>query len=76
MSAKVKIMLISFIALVSIAAWSFAEDVQGQAANSSKEVNTTVKPEVKTKETKTTKAKKPKKHHKSKKTKKDADTSK
>ena len=70
MSAKVKVMLVAFISLVNIAAWGFAEEVQGQAANAGKEVNSTVKPEIKTKETRATKVKKEKVHVKGNKMKK------
>ena len=69
MSARVKIMLVAFISLVSIATWSFAEEMQSQTVtvNAGKEV----KSETKVVKTKTDKVKKEKKTKKTKKTKKD-----
>lgn len=63
MSAKIKVMLVAFISLVSIAAWSFAEGVQGQVVNADKGI----KSEAKVTKTKTAKVKKEKTHTKGKK---------
>ena len=64
MSAKVKIMLVAFISLISFTALSFAEDIQPQTATAgSGTVNATVKP---------AKVKKEKKQKKVKKTKQEA----
>ncbi len=66
MSLKLKVILAAFISMVSITCWSFAEEVQSQAAD------TAVKTDVSAKPAKTTKVKKAKKHHKHKKAKKEA----
>ena len=68
MSAKIKVMLVAFISLVSIAAWSFAEEVHGQVVNAGKGV----KSEAKVTKIKTAKVKKEKTHTKGKKIEKDA----
>ena len=70
MSAKIKVMLVAFIALVSIATWSFAEEVQGQAEKTAKDSSNVVKPKAGVRKTKVAKAKKEKGHAKVKKTKK------
>ncbi len=68
MGAKVKVMLVAFISLVSIATWSFAEELQGHATNAGKGV----KSEAKVTKTKTVKVKKEKTNVKSKKIEKGA----
>jgi len=70
MNAKVKVMLIAFISLVSIATWSFAEEVQGQAVKTVKDSSSVVKPQASVKKAKVVKVKKENTRVKVKKTKK------
>jgi hypothetical protein len=60
MSARIKIMLVAVISLISITAWSFAAEVQGSSASSGNvAIGTTTNTDVKA--PKTTKVKKEKK---------------
>ena len=70
MSTKVKVMLVAFISLISIATWSFAEEVQGQAEKTVKDSSSVVKPKADVKKKKVAKVKKEKARAKVKKTKK------
>jgi hypothetical protein len=67
MSTKLKVILVAFISLISIATWSFAEEVQGQAEKTVKDSSSVVKPEAGVKKTKVAKVKKEKKPKKKKK---------
>lgn len=60
MNAKVKVILVAIISLISIASWSFAEEVQGQAVKTVKDSSSAVKPEASVKKTKVVKVKKEK----------------
>ena len=68
MSTKLKVALVVFISLISVAAWSFAEEAQIQTVQAS---NSTVKQKTSIKKTKAAKVTKEKAHKKAKKTKKE-----